>query len=165
MEVSASLHALATPPPRTPVPSNRRLGGPQKQSGSFEEKKNFLHWLGMKPPTFQPAAQSLYWLQYPGCHIRIINLIIKSIKSRFSIKKNVSMLQQLLPPNFADSVPCSCEQTWLMRWVKIQHHFKIFSCSSICQTWTRIIYIHTHITYIHSRQLGKVLTLKRKPHE
>jgi hypothetical protein len=53
-----------TPGKECRYPLNRRLGGPQSQSGCFEEEKNLLPVLGCEPRTVQHIALSLYLLHY-----------------------------------------------------------------------------------------------------
>jgi hypothetical protein len=59
MEVSGRLHAqVALPQGRSPwYPLDRRLGGPQRQSGSGGEEKNSQSLPGLKPLIIQPVAQ------------------------------------------------------------------------------------------------------------
>jgi hypothetical protein len=49
--------------PRYPL--DRRLGGPQSQSGRGGEEKNFQLMPGLEPPIIQPVAQR-YRLDEPG---------------------------------------------------------------------------------------------------
>jgi hypothetical protein len=59
MEVSGQLHAPALyPQGKKPwYQLDRRLGGPQSQSGSSGEEKNSQPLPGFKPPIIQPVAQ------------------------------------------------------------------------------------------------------------
>jgi hypothetical protein len=63
MKVNGRLHTLvALPPGKEPrYPSDRRLGGPQSQSGHCEEEEN-LAVPGTEPG---PSSPSLYQLSYP----------------------------------------------------------------------------------------------------
>jgi hypothetical protein len=59
-EWSVSRLRSFTPWSRTPVPTEKRFGGTQNQSGLFGEEKNLLPLLGFKSQTVKPIAQSLY---------------------------------------------------------------------------------------------------------
>jgi hypothetical protein len=57
MEVSSQIHARLFTPGENPMyPFNRRLGGPQGQSGRFEEKKNLVLVPAIKPRIIQAIA-------------------------------------------------------------------------------------------------------------
>jgi hypothetical protein len=62
---------LLYPQGRTWYLLNRRLGGPQCQSGYFRDEKNSLPLLGFEPQ----IVQSLYWLWYHGTPFWIFFLI------------------------------------------------------------------------------------------
>jgi hypothetical protein len=64
--MSASCPSHFTPRERTPDPLDRRLDGPQSQSGHGGEEKNSEPLPGLEPPIIQPVAQccttELSWL-------------------------------------------------------------------------------------------------------
>jgi len=62
MEVSEQIHAPAAlaPGKEPPVPLDRRLGGPQSQSGCGEEGREIPDPVGNRTPVIQPVAKSLY---------------------------------------------------------------------------------------------------------
>jgi hypothetical protein len=67
MEVSRQLHAPAVLlHGSTQYPLDRRLGGPESQSGRGGEEKNFQPLPGLELPIMQPVAQryttELFWL-------------------------------------------------------------------------------------------------------
>ena len=66
MEISGKIHAPAalSAGKNPPYPLNRRLGGPQSQSGRFEEDKSLFHLPEFKHRTLQAAALSLHRLSY-----------------------------------------------------------------------------------------------------
>jgi hypothetical protein len=70
MEMSVQLHVpAALPPEKSPwSPLDRRLGGPERQSGCNGEEKNSQPLPELKSPIFQPIAQcyitKLFWLLY-----------------------------------------------------------------------------------------------------
>jgi hypothetical protein len=75
MEVSGQLHAPATlPPEKSPwLPLDRRLGGPQSQSGCSGEEKNSQCLLGLKPLIIQPPqTNSEYHAKMLGQDIHLI---------------------------------------------------------------------------------------------
>ena len=61
-EWSAARPGRTLPPGKTPYPFHRRLGEPQGRSGRAEN----VVPTGIRSRIVQPAAQSLYWLNYPG---------------------------------------------------------------------------------------------------
>jgi hypothetical protein len=75
---------------------------PQNWSGSFEEEKKFLVPTGNETLDLPTCSIITILITLPWLPYTHNKLIIRSIKNRFSIKKNVSTLQQSLPPNFAD---------------------------------------------------------------
>jgi len=57
-------------------PLNRRLMGPQTQSGHFEEGKNILPFPGFEPQTVQPTAS-----HYTGCTIPAPDIMLDNISN------------------------------------------------------------------------------------
>jgi hypothetical protein len=57
MELTGQLHAPAALPPWKYYPLDKRLRGPQSQSGRGGEEKNFQPLPGLEPPIIQPVAQ------------------------------------------------------------------------------------------------------------
>jgi len=72
-EWSAARPGRTLPPGKTRYPFYRRLGGPQGRSGRAEN----LVFTGIRSRTFQPVAQSLYRLSYPGHNVRLNYVYIR----------------------------------------------------------------------------------------
>jgi hypothetical protein len=75
--VSGQCHALDVlyargKDPRYPL--DRRLGGPQSQSGHRGYSKNLLPLSGIEPRSLSRpvCSQTLYWLSYPGSHLYLV---------------------------------------------------------------------------------------------
>jgi hypothetical protein len=80
MEVSGQLHApAALTPGKSPWhPLDKRLGGPQSQSGRGGEEKNLQSLPGLEPPIIQTIGQryttELSWLLLNGVDLLYVGM-------------------------------------------------------------------------------------------